>query len=106
MGYVIAPAPRLPIEVRQVGKGARRKEGMTNILDRSFDASFLIAAGHLARLRGEMIVTAEFEQAGMKTDVAATAFQHHCFQIVIENGSGTAAPVVKGMDMAQLEVLQ
>ena len=106
MGHGIAPAQRLPIEVREVSKGARRKERMTNILDGAFDASFLIATRHLARLRREMIVTAKFEQAGMKTNGLATTFQDHGFKVVVEYGSGTTAPVVKSMHMAQQKVLQ
>jgi hypothetical protein len=106
VGHGVTPAPGLAVEVRQVGERARRKEGMTDILDGALDASFLGAAKGPARLGGEVIVAAQFEQPRLKVDGVTTAFEDDGFEIVIENDSGTAAPLTKGMDVAQQKVLQ
>ena len=105
MGHRVAPAPGLGVEVRQVGERARGKEGVTDILDGALDAPFLGAPEGPARLGSEVIVTAEFEQARVEVNGVAIAFEDDGLKIVIENGSGTAAPLVKGVHMAQQEVL-
>src|ERR1700730_12337434 len=106
MGHRVAPEPGLAVEVRQISKSARRKEGMANVLDRSLHAPFFGAPEWPARLGGEVIVAAKFEQARMKVNGVATAFEHHGFKVVIENSSGRAGPGAKGMHMAQQKVLQ
>jgi hypothetical protein len=75
-------------------------------LDSALDASFLRTAKGPARLGGEVIVAAQFEQPRLKVDVVTTTFEDDGFEIVIENGSGTAAPCRKGMHMAEQKVLQ
>src|SRR6266498_1543567 len=105
MGHRVAPEAGLAIEVRQIGESARRKEGMANILDGPLDATFLGAPKGPARLSGEVIMAAEFEQAWVKVNGVAKAFADDGFEIVIQNGSGRATPLTKGVHMAQQKVL-
>ena len=47
-----------------------------------------------------------FEQAGVKVNGVAAAFEHDRLKIVIQNSSGCAAPRGKSMNMAQQKVLE
>src|SRR5215813_800185 len=71
----VAPLQRLAIEVLESGKAASGEEGIANIADGPFDPPFLIATAGLARESGEMIVAAQVEKPGMKTDRIAKALQ-------------------------------
>ena len=53
-----------------------------------------------------MIVGGEFQQAGVEVDGVAAAFENDTLEIVIENRSGRAAPVLEGMDVSQEKVLE
>src|SRR6266498_2457050 len=106
MGHRIPPVPGLAVKVRQISERAGGKEGMANILDGALDAPFLGAAEGPARLGGEVIMAAELEQARMKVNGIAAAFEDHGFKVIVQNGSGGASPGAKGVHMAPQKVLQ
>ena len=61
MGDLVAPAAKLGIQVVDIGKGARRKEAMAEVLDLAFDFSLLVAAARRTRTGREVIVPGELE---------------------------------------------
>jgi hypothetical protein len=50
-------------------------------------------------------MSAEFQQAWVEVNLVAAALQHRAAEIVIENHSGLADPVLESMDMAAQKVL-
>ena len=84
------PARQLRVEVLDRAERARGEERVPKEAEESFDPAFLIAAGHRTRLRGEVIVARELEQARMKPDVIADPFEDDALQIVVEDRAGHA----------------
>jgi hypothetical protein len=75
MGNLVAPAPKLGVEVVDIGKRPRGEERVAEVLNLSLDLPFLIAAPRRAGPRGEVIVPRELEQARMKSNCAALPFE-------------------------------
>jgi hypothetical protein len=96
----------LSVEVVDGGEAARGEERVAEVLDRPLDAAFLIAAGDGARLRGEVVVAGELEQAGVEADVLAEALEDDAFQVVVEQDAGDAAQGGEGFDVAAEKALQ
>ena len=46
-----------------------------------------------------MIVSAEFEQAGMEVDGVTATLQHHTPHVVVQDDAGHAGPRLKGTHM-------
>ena len=103
---LIPPAAGLAIEVGQGSKGAGGKERGANVLDRSFHASFFIPPSHMAGPGGEVVVSGQFQQSGMKANGIAAALQHYAFKVVVKENSGASTPLRKGPHVAAQEVLQ
>ena len=78
------PLGELGVEVVDGGEAARGEERVAEVLDHPLDAAFLIAAGDGARLRGEVVVAGELEQARVEADVLAEALEDDTFQVVVE----------------------
>ena len=76
MRDVVAPAPELGIEIVDIAKGPRGEEGIAEVADLPLDFPLLIAAAGRARPRREVIVAGEVEQARMKSNRGALAFEH------------------------------
>ena len=105
VGHLVAPEPGLTVALGQRGKGAARPEGIAHIADRSFHAALLIAGAYLTRARCEVVVRTEFDQAGMKMDLIAAAFQDSTLEVVVEKHARLAGPIGKGMHVAAQEIL-
>ena len=106
MRHLIAPQPGLTIAFGQGGEGPARPEGIAHIADGSFHAPFLIAGAHLAGLWREVVMGAQFDQAGIEVNLVAAPLQHGDFEIVVKNHAGLAVPGLKGMHVAAQEVLR
>ena len=103
---LIPPAAGLAIEVGQGSKGAGGKERGANVLDRSFHASFFIPPSHMAGPGGEVVVSGQLQQSGMKANGIAAALHHYAFKVVVKENSGASTPLRKGPHVAAQEVLQ
>jgi hypothetical protein len=106
MGDLVTPGQRLAVEIFQGGERTSGEEAGTYILDSALHAPFFIPAGGAAREGGEVVVGGEFQEAGMKMNGIAAAFQDHTAEIVGLQAPGRSAPVVKGMHVAEEEILQ
>src|SRR6202041_585081 len=53
----------------------------------------------------EVVVGAQFEQAGIEKNLAAAPFQHGGLEVVVENRARLAVPELKGMYMTAQKVL-
>ena len=102
---LIPPAAGLVIEVGQGGKGAGGKERGANVLDSSFHASFFISPSHMTGPGGEMVVSGQLQQPGMKANGVAAALQNYAFKVVVKESSGAATPLREGPHVAAQEVL-
>jgi len=71
MNDLVAPAPKLGVQIVDIGKRPRGKERVAEVLDLPFDFSLLIAPPRRAGPRGEVIVPRELEQPRMKPNRAA-----------------------------------
>jgi hypothetical protein len=90
MRDVVPPALELGVEILDIDKRARRKEGVTQILDLSLDFPLLVPPRRRTRPWREVVMPGELEQAGMKADGGAGALEHRTAQIVVNQGSGDA----------------
>ena len=88
------------------GEGTGSEETGADVLDGTLHASFFIPAGGAAREGGEVIVGREFQEAGVEKNGVAAAFQDHAAYIVGLQAPGRSTPVVKGMHVAEEEILQ
>src|SRR2546425_12013420 len=95
MRDLVAPAPKLCIEIVDVGKRARRKEGLPQIVNLPFDLALLIRAVRRTGPRREMIVASELEQAWMEANRGARAFQYGAAQVIVDQGARDAMKRVK-----------
>src|SRR5215471_2922157 len=106
MSDLVAPCQGLAVEVLQSQEGTRGEEIGTDVLNGSFDAPFLVTSGRAARTRGEMIVSGELQEARMEMDGITATFEHHTAEVIGRQVSGCAAPIVKGMNVAEEEILE
>src|SRR5436190_22658376 len=105
MRDLVAPSPCLAVEILQGGEGTGSEEAGADVLDGAFHAPFFIPAGRAARKGGEVIVGREFQEAGVEMNGVAAAFQDHAAKIVVLQAPGRSPPVVKGMHVAEEEIL-
>ena len=68
MSYLVAPNQRLPVQIGELAEVTRREESMTNSLNGACDAALLIAAPHLARSRGELVMRAAVRAGADETE--------------------------------------
>src|SRR5271169_777331 len=106
MRHLVAPHQSLPVAFGQRGEGASRPERISYVANSPLYASFLIAGADLAELWREVIVSAQFEQARVKKNVAAAPLQHDGFEIVVKNHARLSVPGLKGVDVTAQEVLR
>ena len=106
VGDLVAPAPELVVEVVEVSEGSGGEEGMPQVLDLSFDLSFLVAASRRAGAGGEVVVAGEFEQSGVELDGGAAAVEDGGSEVVVDEGAGDAAEGLEGLDMSAEEALE
>jgi hypothetical protein len=102
----VAPSERLAVEIVQGGEGTSGEEARTDVLDGAFDAPFFVAPRRATRASGEMIVSGEFEEAGMKVDGIAAPLQDYAAEVVGREIARRPAPIVKGMDVTEEKILQ
>jgi hypothetical protein len=106
MGGLGDPLRELPIEGLDRREAPRREERVTEVLDHPLHAAFLIAAGHGAGLRGEMVVAGELEQPRVEANVRAGPLEDDAFQVVIQQGPRAPAQRGERLDVAAEEALQ
>ncbi len=106
MGDLVAPAPKLRVQIVDIDKGACGKERVPQVLNLAFDFSLLVPPPRCTRPRREVIVAGELEQAGMKPNRRALPFEHGTAQIVVHQGAGSALKSVEGFDMAAEKTLE
>ena len=79
MRDVVAPAPKLRVQIVDIGKRPRGKERIAQVVDLALDLALLIGPARRARPRREMIVPGELEQARMKPNRGALRVRgRHC----------------------------
>ena len=105
MGDLVTPEQGLTIALFQRGEVAAGPEGFAHVTNGAFDAAFLITGPNLAGTSDAVIVSAQFQQTGMKVDLIAAPFQHGTAEIVMKNHTRLARPSLKGVNMAAQEVL-
>ena len=104
--HAAAPSVSLSIEVIQINKFAGREEARADVLNRSLNPAFLVAARHCDRARFVAIMCGELEQRRVEVDDIALTFQHGAAQIVIEEDTGASIPGLKRRGVTTQEVLQ
>ena len=60
----------------------------------------------MARLGGEVIVSGQFQQSGVKADGITAALELDTLEIVVKQVSGATTPGVEGSNVSAQEVLQ
>jgi hypothetical protein len=106
MPNLVAPPPKLGVQIVDVDKRARCKKGVPQVLDLSLDFPFLVATPWRTRPRREVIVPRELEQPRMKPNRGARAFEDGAAQIIVDQRPWNARPRLKGRDMAAEKALQ
>ena len=86
MRNLLAPATKLRVQIIDIRKRPRGKERIAEVLDLALDFAFFIGPSGCARPRGKMIVPGELEQARMKPNGAALAFEHRTAEVVVDQG--------------------
>ena len=71
MRDLVTPAPKLRVEIVDVDKRPRRKEGMAQVLNLALDLPLFIRAARGTRSGGKVIVAGELEQPRVEADVLA-----------------------------------
>src|SRR5690242_15699322 len=74
--HLIPPEKRLTIAFRQSGEGAAGPERAADVPNGTLHATFLIAGADLTGARGEVVMSAQLEQARVEVNLVATALQH------------------------------
>ena len=107
MRDVVAPAAKLRVQVVDIGKRPRGKERIAEVLNLALDLAFFVRPSGRARPRGKMIVPGELEQARMKPNGTALAFEDGTAQVVVDQGPGHASEqAMKGVDVAAQKTLE
>ena len=106
MRDLVAPAPKLCVQIVDIDKRTRRKEGMAQVLNLALDFPLLVAAPRRTRARRKVIVAGEFEQPRMKADRGAGTFEDGTAQIVVDQGAGDTLKRREGLDMAAQKTLE
>jgi len=106
MSDLVAPLQGLAVEVLQSQEGTGREEIGTDVLNGPFDAPFLVPSGRATRTCGEMIVRGELQEARVEVDGITATLEHHTAEIIGRQVPGGAAPIVKGMNVAEEEILE
>jgi len=103
---LVAPPPKLRIEVVDVAKGAGGEEGVPQVLNLALDFAFLVPAAGRTGAGREVIVTRELEQAGVKANRAPLPFEHGALEVVVDQGARDPAIRLEGLDMAPEKTLE
>ena len=106
MRDLVAPAPKLRVQIVDIDKRARRKEGVAQVLDLALDLPLLIGAARRARPRRKVIVPGELEQPRVKPNRGAGALEDGTAQVVVDQGPRDARPRLEGLDMAAQKTLE
>ncbi|MGB9486460.1 MAG: hypothetical protein WCD04_10165 [Terriglobia bacterium] len=106
MRDLVAPVEGLAIEIRQGGEGTGGEEAVPNILDGALHAAFFITPGRTTGSSGKVVVSREFQEAGVKVNGIAAALQDHAAEIVGLQVTGCSAPILKGVDVSEEKVFQ
>ena len=107
MRDLVAPAPKLRVQIVDIAKRPRGKERVPEVLNLALDFPFLIAAAGGTGPHGKVIVAGELEQPRMKPNGTALAFEHGTAKIVVDEGPCHAnKAVMKGLDMPAQETLE
>ena len=86
MRDVVPPALELRVEVVDIAKGPGGEERVTEVADLALDFPLLIPACRRTGPRGEMIMPRQFQEARVKADRRALAFEYGTFQVVVDQG--------------------
>src|SRR5215468_8947920 len=106
MGDFIPPDQSLAVEVLDRVEATSGEKGVSDVLNGAFDPPLLVAASGPARERGEVIVSAQFKQAGMKANGVAVTLGHNTGHIVVLDEPRNPTPVLECVKMAQEQALQ
>jgi hypothetical protein len=82
MRDLVAPLKGLAIEIGQGSEGTGGEETLSNLLDSAFHAAFFIAAGGGAGASGKVVMSREFQEAGVKVNGIAVALQDHAAEVI------------------------
>ena len=99
MRHLVAPAAKLRVEIVDIDKRARGKERVPHVLDLALDFPLLIAAAGRAGARRKVIMAGQLQQARMKTDGGAGAFEHGTPEVVVDQGPGHALEGHEAVDV-------
>src|SRR5260370_11228927 len=99
------PYFQLTIEILDGGEAPRREECVTEILDRALDLALFIAARGRARVRREMIVTAQLEQRLAVADVIADPLDDGALEVIVEYATWNAGKRVERAHVSAQEAL-
>lgn len=102
----VAPRDKLRLEIVDIAKGARRDEGVPQILDLPLDLPLLVGARRRAGAWGEVIVAGQLKEPRVEVNGRALPVQHRGLQIVVDEGAGTAAEGAEGLDVSAEEALE
>jgi hypothetical protein len=72
---VVAPAPKLRIQIVDIDKRASSEEGVADVLDLSLDLPLLIPATRRTGPDRKVIMAGEFEEPWVKANRRAGAFE-------------------------------
>src|SRR5215467_4207560 len=100
MSDLVAPFQGLAVEVLQSQERTRREETGTDVLNGPFDAPFLVTSGRAARMRGEMIVSGELQEARVEVDGVTVTLEHHAAEVIGCQVPRCAALIVKRMNVS------
>src|SRR5437879_9875429 len=106
MRDLVAPAPKLRVEIVDVREGTRGKEGVPQILNLPLDLPFLVRAAGRTRAGSEVIVPGQLQQPRMKPNCGARPLEDRAAQIVVNQGPRDARPGFEGVDMPAEKTLE
>jgi hypothetical protein len=85
------PLVELAIQVGERRVTACSEKAVTQVLDRALDLAFLVATARRTWLWRKVVVPSEFQDARVKADVLTYTFEHHTFEVVVEQDARHAA---------------
>src|SRR5262245_6244568 len=107
MRDLVAPAPKLRVQIVDIAKRPRGKERVPEVLNLALDFPLLIAPARRTGSGGKVIVAGELEPPRMKPNGTALTFEHGTAKVVVDEGPCNAnKAVMKGLDMPAQETLK
>jgi len=99
IGDLGQPLPHLPVHIVEIGELAQRPEVLAKVSDGAFDLAFFPAAGGIAGMRVEAIITRESEEPRQKANETAIMFDDRGSEIVIGDLARDSAQSSEGVNV-------